>query len=169
MKLIIGLGNPGEKYKYNRHNFGFMVLDRFNDKGWQKSKSGLLFYSWYQSAIELVKPQTFMNDSGAAVKYALNKHKVRTENLYIIHDDLDLPLGSWKIQFAKGPKVHGGINDIEQKLGTKDFTRIRVGVDNRKPEERTLGEEYVLQNFSEDERGVVDKVIDEVCKKLETL
>ena len=169
MKLIIGLGNPGEKHKNNRHNIGFMVLDKLNDKGWQKSKSGLLLYSWYQSSVELVKPQTFMNDSGVAVRYALNKHKVRTENLYVVHDDLDLPLGSWKMQFAKGPKDHRGINDIEQKLRTKLFTRIRVGVDRRSSEDRISGEDYVLRDFTKEERDVLDKVIDEICKKLATL
>lgn len=168
MKLVIGLGNPGEKYKENRHNVGFMVLDKLNKKSWQKSKSGLLLYSWYRSDIELIKPQTFMNDSGVAVRYAVNKHKIKTSNLYIIHDDLDLPLGTWKIQFAKGPKDNGGINSIEQVLGTKDFWRIRVGVDNRNSEARTSGEEYVLEDFTEDEKTILDKVINEICKKLET-
>lgn len=169
MKLVIGLGNPGEKYRNNRHNVGFMVLDKLNDKSWQKSKSGLLLYSWLQSDIELVKPQTFMNESGIAVKYAVSKHKVQTDNSYVVHDDLDLPLGIWKVQFAKGPKEHGGINDIEHKLSTKDFWRVRVGVDNRKPESKVSGEDYVLQDFTDEERRVVGKIIDEVCKKLATL
>ena len=168
-KLIIGLGNPGEKYINNRHNVGFMVLDKLNNKRWQKSKSGLLLYSWLQSSTELVKPQTFMNDSGVAVKYAVGKHKIRTANLYVVHDDLDLPLGTWKMQFAKGPKDHGGINDIEQKLGSKDFTRIRIGVDNRKSESRVLGEEYVLQDFTTEEMKKLGVATDEICKKLVTI
>lgn len=168
MKLIIGLGNPGEKYKESRHNVGFMVLDRLNKKSWQKSKSGLLIYSWFRSNIELIKPQIFMNDSGIAVKYAVNKHKLKPINLYVIHDDLDLPLGSWKIQFAKGPKDNGGINSIEQVLGTDDFWRIRVGVNNRNPENRISGEDYVLEDFVKDERVILDKVINDICNKLAT-
>lgn len=172
MKSVIGLGNPGEKYKNNRHNVGFMVLDKLNKKSWQKSKSGLLSYSWYRSDIELIKPQTFMNDSGVAVRYAVNKHKIKTSNLYIIHDDLDLPLGTWKMQFAKGPKDNGGINSIEQVLDTQDFWRIRVGVDNRKHEPHFTkvmrGEEYVLEDFTKDEKTILNKVINEICKKLAT-
>jgi len=169
MKLIVGLGNPEEKHKKNRHNVGFMALDKLNKKSWQKSKSGLLVYSWYRPDIELIKPQTFMNDSGIAVKYAINKHKVKKTDLYVIHDDLDLPLGTWKIQFAKGPKDNGGINSIEQVLGTDNFSRIRVGIDNRNTEKRTSGEDYVLEDFTEEERIILDKVINEICKKLETL
>lgn len=168
MKLIIGLGNPEDKYKNNRHNVGFVVLDKLNKKSWQKSKGGLLLYSWFRPDIKLIKPQTFMNDSGVAVKYAVNKHKVKTTNLYIVHDDLDLPLGSWKIQFAKGPRDNGGINSIVQVLGTKDFWRIRVGVDNRNPEARTSGEKYVLEDFTPDEKVILDKVINDICKKLGT-
>jgi peptidyl-tRNA hydrolase, PTH1 family len=168
-KIIVGLGNPEEKHKYNRHNVGYMVLDVLNNKSWQKSKSGLLLYSWFRPDIELVKPLAYMNDSGVAVKYAVNKHKVKGDNLYIIHDDLDLPLGAWKVQYAKGPKDNGGINSIEQVLGTKDFWRIRVGIDNRNPEKRVLGEEYVLQDFSEEEKTKLNLVIGEICKKLATL
>ena len=97
------------------------------------------------------------------------KQKERPENLYVIHDDLDLPLGIWKIQYAKGPKDHGGINDIEQVLGTENFWRIRVGVDKRKPEARVNGDDYVLQDFSKEEKKILEKVIAEVCKKLATL
>lgn len=169
MKLIIGLGNPGENYANTRHNIGFVVLDKLNNKHWQKSKSGLLEYSWFTPALELIKPLTFMNNSGVAVKYAQTKHHILTPNLYVIHDDLDLPLGTWKIQYAKGPKDHGGINDIEQKLGTEDFWRIRVGVDNRKPESRVEGEKYVLENFTPEEEIILEKVVEKICKKLATL
>lgn len=168
MKLIVGLGNPGEKYKNNRHNVGFMVLDKLNKKSWLKSKSGLIYYLWFQPTLELIKPRTFMNDSGVAVKYAVNKHQVKNTNLYIIHDDLDLRLGTWKIQLGKGPKDHGGINDIEQKLAADNFWRIRVGVDNRDPENRVSGEKYVLEDFSEKEKKLLAKVISEICKKLAT-
>jgi PTH1 family peptidyl-tRNA hydrolase len=154
MKLIIGLGNPGEKYQDTRHNVGFMVVDKLKS---QKPK------------LKVFKTDTFMNASGTSVKTLLAKQKERPENLYVIHDDLDLPLGIWKIQYAKGPKDHGGINDIEQVLGTENFWRIRVGVDKRKPEARVNGEDYVLQDFSKEEKKILEKVIAEVCKKLATL
>jgi len=160
MKLIVGLGNPGEKYKENRHNIGYMFVDKIKDKGLR-----------IKNAI-VVKTNAFMNDSGTPVKEILSKNGVGTENLYVIHDDLDLPLGTWKLQFAKGPKDNGGINSIEQVLGTNDFWRIRVGVDNRKHEPHftkvTRGEEYVLEDFTKDEKVILDKVINEVCKKLAT-
>jgi len=156
MKLIIGLGNPGEKYKNTRHNVGYRVVEKL----WQGGHS---------SRITSKSSNVFMNDSGTAVKRLVDQYSLDMNDLYIVHDDLDLPLGTWKLQFAKGPKDHGGINDIEQKLGTEDFWRVRIGVDARKPEDRTPGEEYVLRDFAEDERSVVDRVTDEVCKKLATL
>lgn len=114
-----------------------------------------------------------MNDSGVSVKELSVKNNVSASNLYIIHDDLDLALGTWKMQYAKGPKDNGGINSIEQVLGTDEFWRLRVGIDNRNPETSGVkipsGEEYVLQDFSEDERKIIDKVFGEICKKLATL
>lgn len=156
MKLFVGLGNPGEKYRNNRHNVGYVVIDRIKEKN-LKIKNAIV-----------VKTNTFMNDSGTSVRELLSKNKVNSENLYIIHDDLDLPLGSWKMQFAKGPKDNGGINSIEQVLGTNDFWRIRVGVDNRNPEKRTSGEKYVLEDFTLEEKIILDKVTGDICKKLVT-
>lgn len=157
MKLIVGLGNPGEKYKNNRHNVGYLVIDKLSQmvKG-----QGLM----------VKKTNAFMNDSGSTVKKFLDHYSLDISHLYVVHDDLDLPLGTWKIQHAKGPKDHGGINSIEQVLGTNAFWRIRVGVDNRKHEPHftkvTRGEEYVLEDFTENEKIILDKVINEICKKL---
>lgn len=153
MKLIVGLGNPGKKHKNNRHNVGFMVIGAIN----QKFKN-----------IIFKKSDMFMNNSGSAVKKLASTYCLLPSDLYVVHDDLDLPLGTWKIQYAKGPKDHGGINDIEQVLGTKNFWRVRVGVDNRKPENKISGEAYVLQVFTDEEKKVLDKVIYEICKKLLT-
>ena len=154
MRLIIGLGNPGEKYKNNRHNVGYMVVDEIKERK-LKVKSATFN-----------KTNTFMNDSGTSVNELLRKNNVRPEDLYIIHDDLDLPLGTWKIQLAKGPKDNGGINSIEQVLGTDNFYRIRVGIDNRNPEARVPGEEYVLEDFTDEEKIILSKVIGEICSKL---
>lgn len=150
MKLIIGLGNPGEKYKNNRHNVGHMVVGAFKTKN-------LIF-----------KSQNFMNNSGEFVEKLVEQYKVNLPNLWIIHDDLDIPLGSYKIQFGRGPKIHNGLKSIDESLGTNEYWHVRIGVDNRDPEDRIPGEEYVLQDFTDGERKILDKVIKEVCKKLAT-
>lgn len=147
MKLIIGLGNPGNKYKNNRHNVGHMVADK----------------------LKSTKTDTFMNESGVFVKKMLKARGISPDNLYIIHDDLDIKLGEYKIQFGKGPKVHHGIESIDEALGTRDYWRIRVGIENRDPEDKISGETYVLQDFTNEEKIILDKVISDICKKLATL
>ena len=108
-----------------------------------------------------------MNDSGLFVKKLKEKYpKMQLSDLYIIHDDLDIPLGAFKIQFGKGPKVHNGLNDIYEKAGTSDFWHVRVGVDNRNPENRTEGKEYVLEDFTEEEKLVLNGVIKQICNQL---
>ena len=132
MKLIVGLGNPGKKYEKTRHNVGFMILDELaEDAHWGKSKSVKAEYikiSLEGHNVELFKPQTFMNESGKAVAMAASKNGVKPENILIIHDDIDIPLGEIKIQTDRGAAGHNGIKSIIQHLGTQDFTRIRVGV-----------------------------------------
>ena len=134
-----------------------MVVDKLKNLKTKKLKN-----------VIITKTNTFMNDSGSFVKDLYIKYNIQNTDLYVAHDDLDLPLGTWKIQFAKGPKDNGGINSIEQVLGTKDFWRIRVGIDNRNPEERVPGEEYVLEDFTQDEKIVLDKVVNDICRKLAT-
>lgn len=143
MKLIIGLGNPGEKYRGNRHNVGHQFVER--------AKKGF-------------KTDVFMNDSGRFVAAKLNFLKLKPADLYVVHDDLDIRLGEYKIQMGIGPKVHNGVSSIEAALGTKDFWRIRIGVDNRDPDNRTPGEDYVLQNFSSDEKKIIEEVFDAILK-----
>ena len=94
---------------------------------------------------------------------------MKIENLVVVHDDLDIPLESFKIQFGRGPKDHNGILDIEEKLGTKDFWRVRIGIDNRPLDNKPMGEIYTLENFTDEENIILEKVIKEVCKKLVTL
>jgi PTH1 family peptidyl-tRNA hydrolase len=114
------------------------------------------------------KSDVFMNESGVFVKKLVDKYKPDLSDLYIIHDDLDIPLGSYKIQFGVGPKVHNGVNSVETEIGTKEFWRVRIGIENRikNKESGTRGENYVLENFSDDERVIIGKVIKEACKKL---
>ncbi len=143
MKLLIGLGNPGEKYKNNRHNVGHMFVD-FLGRG--------------------EKTDCFMNESGKFVRRWADFYKVGPEDLYIVHDDLDIPLGQFKIQLGVGPKVHYGIQSAEKELGTKDFWRVRIGVDARDPENRTPGEQYVLEDFSAEEQEKLKGVFDAISK-----
>lgn len=170
MKLIVGLGNPGKRYEGTRHNVGFMVVDALASKvncgRW--SVNGRLNSSLYNlnKAFLLVKPQTFMNAIGQPVKNVVAFYKIQLEDIWIIHDDLDIRLGEYKIQKGVGPKLHYGIASIENSLGTPDFWRVRIGVDNRLVDNRTSGETYVLQNFSETETRVLSKVIDRVVSEI---
>lgn len=155
MKIIVGLGNPGSKYVHNRHNVGHMVVEKL-----QKSKT---------PKIKAFKSDKFMNDSGSFVLKLTNRYPLITNPLFIIHDDLDIKLGEFKIQFGKGPKVHNGLNDIYEKLGTNEFWHVRVGIDNRTEDQRqnTEGKDYVLEDFTEEEKVILDGVIKQICNQLE--
>lgn len=149
MRLIVGLGNPGEKYEATRHNVGFVVVDniaRHGGKEWlENSYTDSMVIR--ENEFVLAKPLTFMNSSGVAVNKLLKFFELQPEDMIVVHDDLDITLGEYKIQFAKGPKVHNGVNSIENHLGTDKFWRARVGVENRDPENRIPGESYVLQKM----------------------
>lgn len=154
MKLIVGIGNPEVKYKNTRHNAGLMVVNEL-----ASVKVGSSFIT--------KRSDSFMNNSGFFVKKQLSKYpSVSTSDLFIVHDDLDIPLGAFKIQFGTGPKVHNGLNDIYEKINTDQFWHVRVGVDNRDPNNRTKGDEYVLQDFTEDEKLVLGRVIKQICNQL---
>lgn len=180
MKLIVGLGNPGEKYKLNRHNVGFMFINYFLEVSKQKLNSSLLGsapvefkndkYLFSEVAklpdLFLVKPQTYMNKSGDAVKKTVLHYKLNvSQSLIVVHDDLDIPFGKFKIQL-QGPKMHNGITDIQNKLRTMDFLRVRIGVDNRPPENRINGEEFVLQNFSPEEQAQLPELFKRIELRL---
>ncbi len=154
MKLIIGIGNPEVKYKNTRHNVGIMIADELISSGRIKN-------------MIVKRSDKFMNDSGHFVKKQMSKYpNLTTQDLYVIHDDLDIQLGVFKIQFGKGPKVHNGLNDIYEKIGTSEFWHIRVGVDNRDSENRTEGKEYVLEDFTEEETKKLKGVIKQICNQL---
>lgn len=171
MKIIVGLGNPGDKYSQNRHNIGFMVVDKLkNDLGtseWQISSKFKSLISQTKEYI-LVKPQTFMNESGLSVASICNFYKVDLRDLYIVHDDLDITIGNYKIQHGKGPQVHNGLRSIEEKLGNDQFWNVRVGVENRevRGNKGIPGVVYSLQNFSVDEQKIIDNVVVSVVEEL---
>jgi len=117
---------------------------------------------WKKGELVVLKPTTFMNSSGRAVRKVKEYFKVDMEDVWLVHDDLDIVLGEYKIQQGKGPKIHNGVSSVEENLGGGDFWRVRVGVDSRGGKRRESGEEYVLKNFGQEER----KIIDEVVKKI---
>jgi PTH1 family peptidyl-tRNA hydrolase len=155
MKLIVGLGNPGASYVNTRHNAGFFVVTELDNQKLPKD-------------FVVKRSDVFMNDSGTSVKKLVEKYKIDLPNLYVVHDDLDIALGEYKIQFGKGPKEHNGVKSVDEALGTDQYWHVRIGVDNRPLDKRPEGIEYVLENFTDEEREVLSKVVKEVCKKLVT-
>jgi peptidyl-tRNA hydrolase, PTH1 family len=147
MKMLIGLGNPGKKYQNNRHNVGHMFIDYLINE----SKDSRI------NELKLHKTDCFMNLSGIFVKKIFVNWKLEIENLIIAHDDLDIPFGKFHIQLGVGPQLHNGLESIENHLKTKDFWRIRIGVDNR--EEKVPGEAYVLHDFTKEELINLKEVI----------
>ena len=181
MKIIVGLGNPGDKYKNTRHNAGFMVLDELAKQAeltWQKNKKFNAFLAKDQNTI-YIKPLTFMNNSGAAVGAILSYYKLLPKKfglvakrgsdlsslLTIIHDEIDLPLGRYKISADSGSAGHKGVSSIIDRLKTKNFTRIRIGIKNEKPAEMPT-EKYVLASFSLAELSVINNLIPEIIQQI---
>jgi PTH1 family peptidyl-tRNA hydrolase len=184
MKIIVGLGNPGKKFEKTRHNLGFMVLDRFSKKNkFPKFKMKREFLAMVsekkigKEKIILVKPQTFMNNSGLAVKEILKKLRTsniehRTSNLWVIHDDLDIPFGKIKISFGRGSGGHKGVQSIIDEIGTKDFLRFRIGI---KPNSKFKMQNaklkfkiqnFVLEKFNEKEEKILKEVIEIACQAI---
>lgn len=180
MKLIVGLGNPGEKYVKTRHNIGFMVVDELAKKlstsHYQFSKekkfeAEILKVHYKNEDLILVKPHTMMNASGEAISKLLTINHLPLSDIWVIHDDLDLPLGKIKIIKDHGSAGHHGVDSIIEELKTDDFVRFRVGIGykdhlDRHDKPRKI-EEYVLRNFEGKEAVEADKVIEKTVEILE--
>lgn len=174
--LIIGLGNPGEKYEKNRHNVGRMFAEWFathlsqGNIAWKKDSSGSFFYCRVDDKNVFVYPNNFMNISGIAAGRSVKQFGIEPDKeLFVAHDDLDISLGSFKIDFAKGPKLHNGIDSVEEHLHTKNFFRIRIGVDARDPERRVPGETYVLQDFTDEEIKTLRESFVQIADRLKQM
>ncbi len=178
MFLILGLGNPGEKYAKNRHNIGFMFADWVKNSStdiseWKYDKYADADLAKAQEKNEfsriglLAKPRTFMNRSGFSANKLITTYELQPTALFVAHDDLDISLGEFKIQQGKGPKIHNGLASIESSLRFKDFWRIRIGIDNRDPSRRIPGEPYVLQNFTDEEMNIVSDLFPIIFAKLQ--
>ena len=162
MKLIAGLGNIGDKYCFTRHNAGFMVLDRwalsegFSFKQDSKLKSFIARHKINGEDVIFIKPTTFMNLSGEAVRAVMDYYKIDVQNLIIIFDDISIPTGKIRIRANGSDGGHNGIKSIIQHIGTTDFNRIKVGIGPQ------IGpsEHFVLQNFSKEQLDIIKEVLD---------
>ncbi len=165
MKLIIGLGNPGKKYERTRHNVGFMVLDYFQQEDgfaeWRLDKkfNALLAEGEINDEkIILAKPQTFMNESGRAVRAVADYYKIKPVDIWVIHDDLDIPLGKLKIKKTGRSAGHKGVQSIIDYLKTPDFNRLRLGIQPLGGQ-KEKSEDLVLEKFGLLERGKIKNSI----------
>jgi peptidyl-tRNA hydrolase, PTH1 family len=160
--LICGLGNPGKKYELTKHNIGFLVLDQLADKfeipvEQKKFKSLFGQLELDKNKIYLLKPQTYMNLSGEAIKEAASFFKIEPQNLLIIHDDLDFPFGTVRIKIGGGAGGHNGLSSIIEHLGTDEFTRIRIGIGRPSTPMDPAG--YVLQPYTEEQNKKLEDII----------
>ncbi len=178
MKLIVGLGNPEERYAKTRHNLGFEILDelvrKLNLVDWVKEdkfKSEII----KTPQLILVKPQTFMNKSGLAVSLIANYFKISAEEIIIVHDELDLPLGKIKVRIGGAAAGHHGVESIIQSLGTDKFIRVRLGIGNLKTKsaehknQSMSVEKFVLEDFIHSEKAQVKHMIKQALKALDLL
>lgn len=165
MHLVIGLGNPGKQYENSRHNFGFRVLDLLagGEDLENKYDSQLI----KTDEVILAKPQLFMNLSGKAVAQILKYYPAA--QLIVIHDELDLPLGRLQIQKNISSAGHNGVQSIIDEIGTKDFIRIRLGIDNPETRGSIPGDDFVLQKFTNEEESIVKEILEKTKDALEIL
>ena len=176
MYLIVGLGNPGKTYEKTRHNVGFIILDNLYEKlaeygisKWELSKkfnAEICGATINNQKIILAKPMTFMNESGIAVQLLSHFYKLTPQDLIVIHDDKDLPLGEIKIQTDRGDAGHNGIKSIIEHLGTKNFQRIRVGIASDNPKKMSDTAKFVLDKFAFSERKKVSEVIEQATEEI---
>lgn len=152
MKLVVGLGNPGNKYINNRHNLGFIVLDNFvKNKGlsWKYSQDWMGFFC-KKGVVVYLKPSTFMNDSGSAVINVCNFYNIKREDVFVIYDEVDLPFGKIRLAFDGLSAGHKGVDSMIKSLGGADFSKLRVGIGRPKEGKDVSG--YVLEDFSSEEQ-----------------
>lgn len=214
IKLIIGLGNAGKNYVRTRHNAGFLFLDSLTSNEFREEPKFKALMSEIRGqraedreqtpeksipasgfrlpiSVLLAKPTTMMNLSGDSVQLIANFYKIKPEEILVAHDDLDIQFGKYKIQFDKGPRVHNGVNDIENRLGTTKFWRLRIGIENRgqkseardqrtedknqqessKPtthySQHITGRDYVLGKFSQEELQILGATFEEISDNLQ--
>lgn len=187
MKLIVGLGNPGSKHEKTRHNLGFMVIDAFfknyatpkdDFREEKKFQAEIAEITWQPKKgkvekIILIKPLTFMNASGISVSQIANFYKISPNDIWVIHDEIDLPLGSMKIRLGGSSAGHKGVESIIEKVKSEKFWRFRLGIGKQASKEKTNGKKikkidnFVLGDFLDGEKGKAREIIKKGAKALE--
>jgi PTH1 family peptidyl-tRNA hydrolase len=170
MKLIVGLGNPGKQYEKTRHNIGFQVVDRLSEKldiPLTQAKFKGLFGSGHVRGekVILLKPLTYMNLSGEAIRMVMDYFNISPEDIIVIYDDLDLPVGKIRLRQKGSAGGHNGIKSTIQHLGTQEFNRIRVGI--ARPQNGQSVTDYVLSNFSGEEQEIINEVVNRCAEACE--
>jgi PTH1 family peptidyl-tRNA hydrolase len=166
--LVIGLGNPGDEYANNRHNIGFMVLDKYQTShdfsGWvQKKDLGceLAIGQIGSTRVILAKPTTFMNNSGDAAQKLQKFYRIYNQETVVIHDELDIEFGTIRTRMGGSSAGHNGIKSLSSQIG-EDYGRIRIGIGPKKPEQIDSAD-FVLQDFSSEQQELLPKIINEAC------
>lgn len=169
LKLIVGLGNPDNHLLNTRHNVGFWFADQLSNSFGKdfiftkKFESEISEVDSDMNKVTIMKPLTYINDSGNPLLKYIKNRNINSHNILIVYDDLDLQIGQIKIKFSGGSGGHNGLNSIIEKIGTKDFWRLRVGID--KPQDREQTIEYVLGKPSPQEKEKIDKSIAQLIKE----
>ena len=170
MKIVVGLGNPGDRYVQTRHNIGWLVVDRLADlAGWSgrgrtRDASAVVMGRFRGLDLTLVKPLTFMNDSGLAVRKVLAREHAPLNDMLVITDDFALPFGKLRFREAGSAGGHNGLRSIIGELGTEKFSRLRVGIGDPV----RGGADHVLSTFAPDERERLDELLDAAAEAVET-
>ena len=157
MKLFVGLGNPGKQYKDTRHNIGHQFIEILRNKELSNSKPACRLGRFDINT-------GFMNEAGLSVQKIVHFYKIDLNNFYLVHDDLDLPVGEYRIQFDRGPAGHHGVESVIGHLGSQAFNRIRIGIG--KPPEFVDVADFVLQKFTASEKKIIDETIDKIVQEL---
>jgi len=171
MLLLVGLGNPNLNNTNNRHNVGFLVIDAINEKfklSKQKPKfKGLLTTgNINEHKVFAIKPLTFMNSSGICIKELIEYFKIDVKDVFVFHDDMDIDIGKVKVKFGGRNAGHNGIDSIDKNIG-KNYSRVRIGIG--RPKKNSTGTDHVLDNFSNDEEGNIEKVTKNITESLSIL
>lgn len=172
MWLLVGLGNPGDKYSGNRHNIGFMVLDALADEygapAWRsKFQSEMAEGRVGDEKVVFLKPQIYMNESGQGIGKAAKFYKIPPSRIIIFHDELDLNAGKMRVKVGGGVAGHNGLKSARAHLGTADFVRVRLGIGH--PGDRGAVSGYVLSDFAKSEQGWLDRLVPSAARRVGAL
>lgn len=168
MKLIVGLGNPGERYNFTRHNFGFLALDfyaKIREISWQKPKFNALWAR--QGEVIFLKPQTFYNESGQAVQEFCRFYKIAASNVLVVCDDFDLEFGQLRFRAHGSSAGNNGLKSITAHLGTENFPRLRLGTNNTTLRQQLGDIDFVLARFAPTERERLPELLSTVARRLD--